>query len=253
MAAARRGETYEQWQSRRAGEPGGEWEPDAEAWVAWARAPGHDAYWYYRDAFFDGVVPPAGRRTLEIGCGEGRVARDLAVRGHGVVALDTSQTLLRHARQEDATGSYVLADGGTLPFPDRCFDIAVAYNSLQVVADMTRTVSEAARVLDRGGRFCVCVAHPLTDLGHFSSDDDDARLLMRPAYFENERVEDTVTRNGFKMTFRGWTYSLEDYSLALEAAGFRIELLREPRPIESDRYRRWRRVPMFLQLRAVKS
>ena len=43
----------------------GEWEPDADNWVRWARTPGHDAYWYYRDSFFDGVIPPAGRRTLE--------------------------------------------------------------------------------------------------------------------------------------------------------------------------------------------
>jgi hypothetical protein len=26
------------------------WEDQAEHWVAWARPPGHDAYWYYRDA-----------------------------------------------------------------------------------------------------------------------------------------------------------------------------------------------------------
>src|SRR5712692_9368673 len=28
------------------------WETEAKRWVAWARAAGHDAYWYYREAFF---------------------------------------------------------------------------------------------------------------------------------------------------------------------------------------------------------
>jgi hypothetical protein len=55
------------------------------------------------------------------------------------------------------------------------------------------------------------------------------------------------------MTFRGWTYSLEDYVVALERAGLLIETMREPRPVEaSSRYRRWNRVPMFLLVRAVK-
>src|SRR5712691_13445294 len=101
----------------------GEWEAEADNWVRWARTPGHDASWYYRDTFFDLIVPPPGRRTLEIGCGEGRVARDLAARGHRVAAVDTAHTLLRYARQEDLAGAYVLANGAALPFPDRYFDI----------------------------------------------------------------------------------------------------------------------------------
>ena len=43
----------------------GEWEQDAENWVLWARKPGFDAYWYFRDNFFDAVLPAAGRLTLE--------------------------------------------------------------------------------------------------------------------------------------------------------------------------------------------
>jgi hypothetical protein len=43
------------------------WEAQAENWVRWARTPGHDAYWFYRDSFFDMVVPTPGRLTLEIG------------------------------------------------------------------------------------------------------------------------------------------------------------------------------------------
>src|ERR1700733_13937536 len=54
-----------------------DWDREAENWVRWARTPGYDAYWRYRDAFFEQMVPAPGRRTVEIGCGEGRVARDL--------------------------------------------------------------------------------------------------------------------------------------------------------------------------------
>jgi ubiquinone/menaquinone biosynthesis C-methylase UbiE len=221
--------------------------------MRWARTPNHDPYWWYRQAFFGDFLPGPGIRTLEIGCGEGRVARDLAARGHQVTAVDTSHTLLGYARQDDSQSSYILADSAALPFPDGCFDLAVAYNSLQVVADMSGTVQETARVLGRGGRFCVCVSHPFADLGRFTSDDPNASFAIRQPYFGTQRVDDVVERDGLTMTFRGWTYTLEDYSLAFEEAGFRLEVIREPRPrADGQRYARWRRVPMFLNIRAVK-
>ncbi len=231
-----------------------EWEPEAENWVRWARTPGHDAYWHYRDSFFDHIVPAPGRRTLEIGCGEGRVSRDLAARGHRVAAVDTARTLLRYARQDDRAGAYLRATSAAIPFPDHCFDVAVAYNSLQVVDDMAATVREASRVLDPGGCLCICVAHPVTDLGRFLGEDADARFAMRRQYFETVRVEDTVQLEGLTMTFRGWTYSLEHYAMAFEQAGLRIEAMREPRSTSAaESYERWRDVPLFLFVRAVKS
>ena len=234
--------------------PGGaEWEPDAENWVRWARTPGFDAYWYFRDNFFDHVLPAPGRRTLEIGCGEGRVARDLTARKHRVVATDTAQTLLRYAREADDESAYARADGAALPFPDRSFDLVVAYNSLQVVSDMAGTVLEIGRVLDPGGHLCACIAHPVTDLGHFPGNDPNAPYELRPRYFESVRVEETVELDGHTMTFRGWTYSLEHYSLALEQAGLHIEAIREPQPNGGpQKYEQWRAVPLFLSFRAVK-
>jgi SAM-dependent methyltransferase len=233
--------------------PPGEWEPDAETWVRWARRPEGDAYWFYRDAFFDEVLTAARGRTLEIGCGEGRVARDLAARGHAVAGIDTSHTLLRHARDADSAGAYARAGGASLPFRDACFHTVVAYNSLQVVDDMHATVQEAGRVLVDGGHLCACVSHPVTDLGRFSS--DPPGFALRPAYFEVTRVEETENlEGGGTMTFRGWSYPLEAYATALEDAGLVIEVLREPRPPAStDRFARWRQVPLFLNFRAVKA
>jgi SAM-dependent methyltransferase len=226
-----------------------EWEAEAENWVRWARTPGFDVYWSFRDAFFDSIVPSAGRRTLEVGCGEGRVARDLVAHGHSVVAIDTARTLIRYAMEEDRTSSYAVGEGAALPFTSRSFDLVVAYNSLQVVPNMADTVREAARVLVRGGSLCACIAHPVTDLGEF---DAESRLTIRPDYFEHRRVEDRVEMDGNTMTFRGWTYSLEDYAVAFERAGLWIETMREPRPSAfAEKHTRWQSLPLFLNLRAV--
>ncbi|HEX9096798.1 MAG TPA: class I SAM-dependent methyltransferase [Candidatus Dormibacteraeota bacterium] len=235
---------------------GASWEAEAENWVRWARTPGFDAYWYYSPSFFDEIVPPPGRQTLEIGCGEGRVTRDLTKRGHHVVAVDSSPTLLRYAKEADPEGRYELADAAALPFADGNFDLVVAYNSLMDIADMPGAIRESARVLEAGGRFCISVTHPLNDAGSFTSDDPDAAFVIRDSYLGHRPFDGHFERDGLQMTFHGWTYALEDYARALETADFVIERLREPAADDEaiahrSTYRRWRRVPMFLQLRAV--
>lgn len=54
------------------------------------------------------------------------------------------------------------------------------------------------------------------------------------------------------MTFRGWTYTLEQYALALDEAGFAIEVIRETTSISTSRYNRWSTLPLFMNVRAVK-
>src|SRR5579859_5746380 len=103
---------------------GDNWEHEAENWVRWTRTPGHDdAYTFYCESFFADIVPAPGRRTLEIGCGEGRVARDLAHRGHVVTGIDSSPTLLRYAQDADPEGTYLQANAAALPFAGGEFDL----------------------------------------------------------------------------------------------------------------------------------
>jgi SAM-dependent methyltransferase len=234
------------------------WEQEAENWVRWTRTPGFDAYWYYGDAFFAHIVPPAGRQTLEIGSGEGRVARDLARRGHVVTGVDTSATLLRYARDEDPAGRYLLTDAAALPFADGEFDLVVAYNSLMDIKDMPGAVREAARVLSPGGRFCICVTHPLNDAGRFESDEPDAPFIIRGSYLASRTFDETFERDGLTMTFHGYCHPLGAYTQALEEAGFLIERVREPAASETGvaakaSFLKWQRVPMFLHIRAVKA
>ncbi|MCC6557719.1 MAG: methyltransferase domain-containing protein [Polyangiaceae bacterium] len=80
------------------------WEAEAPAFATWARAPGHDSYVrFHRDQFLP-FLPEPGRRTLDIGCGEGRVSRDLKALGHTVEGVDASATMVALAR-EAASGA----------------------------------------------------------------------------------------------------------------------------------------------------
>jgi SAM-dependent methyltransferase len=232
------------------------WERESRNWIAWARTPLHDAYWAYALRFFEDIVPAPQRATLEIGCGEGRVTRDLVARGHRVTGVDAAPSLLKAACELDARSDYVLADAARLPFATGRFDLAVAYNSLMDIEDMPGAVREAARVLADGARLCVCVTHPFADAGKFESRDPDARFVVADSYLESRRYEENFERDGLAITFRGWRHSLATYSSALASAGFVVETLLEPSATESDpesSKERWRRMPMFLFLRARKT
>jgi SAM-dependent methyltransferase len=178
------------------------------------------------------------------------VARDLSERGHRVTGIDSAPTLVAAAHEADPSGAYVLADAAALPFEDSAFDLVVAYNSLMDIDDMPGAVAEAGRVLEPGGRFCICVTHPFFDAGGWESRDPDARFVVEGSYLGKRRFEGTFERDGLTITFYGWCYALGDYARALEDAGFVIERMREPtNTLEDPRHDR---MPLFLHVRALK-
>lgn len=234
-----------------------DWEAQAKNWIAWARAPEHDSYHDYGPIFFEQMVPAPGRRTLDLGCGEGRLTRELRRRAHEVVGVDGSATLVAAARDAEA-GLFSVADAAALPFADDSFDLVVAYNVLMDLDDLLAAVTEVARVLESGGRFAVCVLHPLAEAGSFASRAPDEPFVIAGSYFEQRRYKETFERDGLTMTFSSSTYTLEGYARALESAGLLIESIREPQAPRTAASRdpgeeRWRRVPIFLFLSAVLS
>ena len=233
------------------------WEAHAAQWIEWARAAGHDSYWsFHRDQFLQ-IVPPPGRRTIDIGCGEGRLTRHLKELGHHVVGIDASPSLVAAARASDPATDIRVANAAALPLDDASVDLAIAFMSLQDVDDMPGAVREIARVLVPGGRACIAVVHPLNSAGKFESDDDDSPFVISGSYLDPGRTVDLFERDGYRMTFHSGHHPLEDYARALERTALLIEAIREPRSTTLDgvpvgRTNRWLRVPLFLHLRAVK-
>jgi hypothetical protein len=79
--------------------------------------------------------------------------------------------------------------------------------------------------------------------------------VIENSYFDRQAEEIAVERDGLEMTFLDAHRPLEDYSRALEDAGFLVERVREVEDTTEapahPSIPRWRRIPLFLHIRAV--
>ena len=228
------------------------WSRVASEWVAWARAPNHDAFWTYREALVTFIGRGDGE-ALDVGCGEGRVARELINCGYRVTAVDPVPELVEAAIQARSAHHYAIAGATDLPFEDSSFDLVVAYNVLMDVEDVPAALKEIRRVMRPEGQVLISIVHPFSDRGRFASEDGDSSFVLQGTYFGRQHFEDTEERKGLRMRFAGWSQPLEAYAFALERVGLAITSLREPIPDlgdGQDHMEQWTRVPLFLWLKA---
>lgn len=226
------------------------WDAHADEWIRWVRTPGHDSYDQFHGSSFLELVPPPGRLTVDIGGGEGRLGRDLTRLGHRVVVFDGSPSLARACASHELPVAVCVADASFTPARSACADLVVAFMSLHDVDDLDAVVAEIARLLIPGGRLCMAIVHPLNSAGSFEGDHDDAEapFVVRGSYVVPFRYHDEIERDGLTMTFHSIHRPLESYTRALQSSGFVIEAMQEATdPSEGNR---WRRLPMFLDLRA---
>jgi SAM-dependent methyltransferase len=101
-----------------------------------------------------------GRRVLDVGCGTGRLAAELARRGAKVWGVDSSPEMLAEARA--GVGREVglkLGRAEELPFRDGWFDRAVLRLAVHLV-ERPAAFRELARVLVPGGRVVIASFRP---------------------------------------------------------------------------------------------
>jgi SAM-dependent methyltransferase len=127
-----------------------------EEWHAWFT---HQAgwtqstrQWLYRQAGLG-----EADAILEVGCGTGVIAEELARVGPArVVGLDIDPAMLIFANRRESHVAHVQGDAHALPFPDDAFDAVVCHYLLLWLADPVQGVREMARVVRSGGRVLVC-------------------------------------------------------------------------------------------------
>ena len=145
------------------------WERNAKAWTQLSRA-GYDTYRNYLNtpAFFALLPEVAGKKGLDIGCGEGYNTRLLAEHGAKVIGLDLSTIFVQQAKSFQSEVSlipeYLIGNAQELPLADASFDFVTGYMSFMDIPDTETLLREVWRALKPGGFLQFSISHPCFDL-----------------------------------------------------------------------------------------
>ncbi len=199
-----------------------EWEATAAWWQA-NFTNGADAE-YEEQIIPLAVAHAAGcSRVLDVGCGEGQLAR-----ATGAVGIDPVWPQLEVARQRG--GVYARALAGALPFDDGVFDAVIACLVFEHIADAAAAIAEVGRVLEQGGRFLFFLNHPLLQTPGSGWIDDH---ILEEQYWRigPYLVEDTTLEEVDKDVFLPFVHRpLSTYVNLLVASGLVITHMAEPAP-----------------------
>jgi len=159
---------------------------------------------------------------LEIGCGAGLLAVELAQRGYRVEATDRLDAMMRLTGDLAATKGVSdritvrTCDVHALPYPDRSFDVVVALGVLPWLHSPEEALREIARVLRDGGQLVVTTDNrwPVTHLFDPLCSPLTApirrwarkilqirRERLRPHLYSTRRVDDLLVRAGLQKIY----------------------------------------------------
>jgi SAM-dependent methyltransferase len=175
----------------------------------------------YGERIVERLVPQAGERVLDIGCGNGALALAVAPRVAEVVGLDISGPLLADAARRAADAGldnvrFEKGDAQVHALPDASFDAAVSRFGVMFFEDTAAAFANIARMVRPGGRFvftcwqqlfanewlmvpaAAALAHvPMPEMGppdapgpFALADADRLRSLLEGAGFADVAIED---------------------------------------------------------------
>jgi SAM-dependent methyltransferase len=197
------------------------------------------------------------RRVLDVGCGEGQVARLAVARGADVVGIDPTAAQLEAAQERGGGPSYALASADRLPFQSGTFDCVVACLVFEHIEAVDDALGEVSRVLAPGGRFLFFLNHPLLQTPGSGWIDDrilDEQYWRIGPYL----VEDTSLEEVEKDVFIPFVHRpLSRYVNGCSANGMLVTTMLEPAPPSgfldrAEEYRDAATIPRLLFLRCEK-
>ena len=209
------------------------------------------------------IDPKKGQKVLEIGCGEGFFAEEIAKKGSAVTGCDISPELIALAKKK-GKASYLVTPAQDLSmFKDGSVDIVLAVLTLQNMERLDLVMKEVSRVLGTEGRFIFVLNHPVIRSPQTSSWDFDEKKKVQyrrlDAYLSERKVGiDMHPGSGKRSLTYSFQRSLQEYMKLLRGAGFSITRLEEwishrksapgPRAKAEDAARK--EFPLFMMIEA---
>lgn len=164
-------------------------------------------------AIVDAIMQRKPRSVLDIGCGEGWLARALAVRGVDVFGIDVNEELIESAH-EAGNGRFAVISqedlaGGAV---DECFDVCVCNFSLLGGEVVQRLVAGISARLNPGGALIVQTLHPCAGGGEV-----DCRDGWREGSWAGIDAAFADPAPWYFRTLQAWVKLFRDSRLHIEA------------------------------------
>jgi SAM-dependent methyltransferase len=222
----------------------------AEIYAEHSTHSGPNAY-YERPAILRLAGEVAGLRVLELGCAGGVLTEMLIDRGADVTAVDREPRLVELAQQRiGQRGRAVVADleEPLDMVPTASVDLVIASLVLHYIADWRPLLSELYRCLVPGGGLVFSLHHPITGW----------RLSDQADYHRTELIRERWDLDGHEVTASMYRRSFSEVFGPLRAAGFTIDAVEEPQPVEGapitdDLMQTLKTAPVFLFVHAERS
>lgn len=209
-----------------------------------------------------------GREVLDLACGQGVLSRHLAQKGLQVTGLDVSAELIRFAGRRSGRGvRFVCADAADpKALQDKTFDAVACLLAIQNIEHLQPVFENVRRWLKPQGRFVMVTTHPCFRIPrqtHWGWDEEKKIQYRRVDLYLSPNTIPILTPPMARSHVYTMTYhrSLQDYFVALNAAGLQVDLLEEwpshktsePGKRAKAENRARQEIPLFLALRAVRA
>ncbi len=152
-----------------------------------------------------------GQKIIDLGCG----SCDWNIDKLHVFGVDGNEGLLERAKQQGRLYDSKLADADNTSLADESFDIVTAFEFLEHVEDYEKVISEARRLLKKGGSFIVSVPY------------DVILSLWKPLFFLQVLLHGYILGNAYYRARCGHInqFSPEKITKALTKYGFDVDCI----------------------------
>lgn len=191
-------------------------------------------------------------RVLDLGTGEGQVARAAARTAQLVIGIDRSSAQIEEACTRAGGPLYVRADVMSLPFRDGAFDAVTACLVFEHIDGLTEACTEVSRILAPGGTLLLFLNHPAFQTPNSGWIDDHIleEQYWRSGPYLREQTTIEHVDAGVAIPFAHRT--LSTYLNTLRRVGLSLIEMIEPAPAAVEEYPDASTIPRLLFLRLEK-
>lgn len=218
--------------------------PEMAQWFDELQGDGGDLW--HRALIFPGILKLIGDANgldiLDVGCGNGSLARILARRRNRVVGVDGSAPIIERARAREAAQplgiAYHVASAIDLAIlAPASFDLVVSCMALADIPDAGAALHEMARMVKADGRCIILIEHPCFDVPGASwltekEHGDEPKVSRRIVRYRDVFSDWYIWKltNGVRPQTPWYHRPLSWYFRAISDAGMAVSMLDEPEP-----------------------